>query len=562
MLFFFSFWVLYFLAFWRKSLFFDAQGNLVAGHVNIWGDWAVHMTMTSAMSFRSLILQQSPLLLEAPFRYPFGANFLSAVLVRLGLDLTNAMVIISLISSIMFIATLLLFFNVLLKSAVKAVIASTLVLLNGGVTFSFFARHIMMSDTPLQTLISPPHEYTNLDEYHIRIINIIGSMIIPQRGFAIGVSVSLLALTLIIIYVRNDTSKNWKMLLFPAGLLLGFLPILHTHSFLMSFIVLVFWSAAVLVSALKPANDSLTQRLIYRSAPLLALATVVSLISVPLMLYFFVGPSEGSFINWYPGWYAKERGINWFWFWFLNWGLVPVTALVGLWIVTTRPKDLYKKMQNFLVYFPFFLIFILANFWLFQPFIWDNTKLIVWSSLGFAALCTIVLSYAWNSAKKIQNVVARDSVRITTMLLFASFIASGSIDAYWTLRHDLHSFTMFTSEELALAKWVKESTEPNSTWLTGDQHNHWLYNLTGRQPVMTYRGWMWTHGYKYRPIERDVVNMFRWPANNMHLFDHYNIDYVVIGPNELDVWQANQEEIESAFIKILETEHYSIYQTT
>src|SRR4051812_13681383 len=77
--------VLFYLSF----VFFRAirvlpSGDVFATPVPLWGDWPVHFTMASAMAVRSLFLRASPLLLFAPFHYPFLANLISALLLRAG----------------------------------------------------------------------------------------------------------------------------------------------------------------------------------------------------------------------------------------------------------------------------------------------------------------------------------------------------------------------------------------------------------------------------------------------------------------------------------------------
>src|SRR4051812_39976812 len=75
---------LIFFWFWLHAITFDKNGNVIAGHPNIWGDWAAHFTMGSAMAYRQLLPATSPLVLDAPFRYPFIADLISAILIRLG----------------------------------------------------------------------------------------------------------------------------------------------------------------------------------------------------------------------------------------------------------------------------------------------------------------------------------------------------------------------------------------------------------------------------------------------------------------------------------------------
>ena len=191
-------WTIYFVAFWSQALFYSPTGDLVAGHVNIWGDWAVHLTMVSSLAERGLWLTRSPLLITAPFSYPFAANALSAGLNQLGISLINSLVIPSLIFSVLTVLTLLGFYKQFLRSTKQAMMATTIFLLNGGIGFYYFFKDIASSATPLLTAINPPHEYTRLDTEGMKWISVIDSMMIPQRAFNLGFPLALIILIIVL----------------------------------------------------------------------------------------------------------------------------------------------------------------------------------------------------------------------------------------------------------------------------------------------------------------------------------------------------------------------------
>lgn len=144
--------------------------------------------------------------------------------------------------------------------------------------------------------------------------------------------------------------------------------------------------------------------------------------------------------------------------------------------------------------------------------------------------------------------------------MFLTTIASGTIDAYRILRHDLHGYTMYSNEELELVTWAKQNTLVNSIWLTGNNHNHWLYNLTGRQAVMTYPGWLWTHGYDYLPVQRDIQLMYQQPMKYKSLFKQYKIDYIMVDPSSRRNWQVNLDELSQVGTLIKQTKNYLMYE--
>src|SRR3989344_4537884 len=85
-------WFIYFTWFWSHALFFNEVGDLVAGHVNIWGDWAAHFTMGSALAVRGWFIG-SPIFEGSKFSYPFLADLFSGVLINAGVNFWAAFVI-------------------------------------------------------------------------------------------------------------------------------------------------------------------------------------------------------------------------------------------------------------------------------------------------------------------------------------------------------------------------------------------------------------------------------------------------------------------------------------
>lgn len=540
----FIFWITYFSYFWSQSIFTDPAGNIVANHINIWGDWAAHFTMGSRMAYDQLFLKNSPFLITSAFSYPFAADLISALLVRAGVNFFEAFIIPSLIFSITTVWALFYFYKKIFKSVATAITASLLFLLNGGLGFIYFIKDIIEANDPLSVIINPPQQYTNIEPLLYRWISVIDSMIIPQRAFGLGFSLTLIALASCFSLLNQSKQySSWKKLLLPI-LLLGLMPVIHTHSFLAAFIILAIWASGdLIINSFKRVHLKRW----------LMLLIGVCLIALPIIKVFFYPQISEEFIKWFPGWYSHDfPDENWLLFWIKNWGLIPLLASLG-WTVLLRNKNKSQRQLSLVTFLPFFIIFILLNLFLFQPFIWDNTKLVVWVGVGFSGLAAHYLVSMWHQQRKYAW-----AAKLLIIVIFSISIFAGSIDAYRAIRFKLHSHIMYTQEEVELSSWTKDNTDSRSIWLTGENHNHWLYNLTGRQALMTYRGWLWTHGYQYHDLEKDVTQMFAHPQKSTDLFKKYSVDYIVVGPNEKNVWHANEAELDQ-FNLVKSSLNYKIY---
>jgi hypothetical protein len=551
----FLFWSIYFLIFWSKALYLDKFGNLVAGHVNIWGDWAAHFTMGTAMANRGLLLKTSPFLINAKFSYPFISDLISAVILRITENTVYSFIIPSFLLSIFFVWAIYYFFKTIWQSEKKAILSSLVFMLNGGLGFYYFFQEVATKNNPLTALLNPAHEVTRYDLWSIKWINIIDSMIIPQRAFLLGFPLTVLALTLIYKNFFQNNKVQFKQTLL-AGVILGLMPIIHTHSFLAAFIILAFWSLEDIlnhtkISLIKKQIDSWPSKKIKDWSNLLI---ITALISLPLLVKFFMGSIDQGFMKFFPGWLANTYKMNWIEFWWRNWFLVPWLSLMGFFVMAKR------DIKKLLIFSPFIFIFIIANLFLFQPFAWDNTKLFVWASLGFSYLTIYTLSRILEKKNSYLAIPYKLKV-IGVSLIFFFTILSGLLDIHYIIRHDLHHHIMYTKEELELTSWVKENTPYDSIWLTGDKHNHFIFNLTGRKTILTYRGWLWTHGYEYLPIEKEVKKIYKQPEDNLDLLEKYQVDYIIVGSNEKTVWGANENAFIENFTLIKQTNHYKIFES-
>lgn len=557
----FGLWGIYFSYFWARVFHVDAAGNLFAGHAKIWADWALHFALGNAMLERQLLPDSSPLLLDAPFSYPIAADLLSALLMRAGMDMLPAFVLPALACSLLLVAALYVFLRTLFGTASVAALGGSLFLLAGGLGFVEFFRDLADAPAPLAVLLDPPRSYTDLPGSPVVLISIIDSMILPQRAFTLGFPLALFALAAIhATLAAAPGAVDWRsarLRLTLAGLALGSLPVVHPHSLLAAFVILACWMPATL---LRDPGGPTWQRL----RPWLLIAAVTTLVAVPLILAHTAAGVSGDFFRWFPGWYARELGIAWPAFWIQNWGPLPILALGGLWLRLSALDTARRRAAEAFYLAPFLALFGLVNLFLFAPWPWDNTKLLVWAAIGLAGLAAHLCVQIWRSAAAWvgerpdpASRLAALAARLAVLGGVAVCTAAAGIDAWRSLRVDRQRILMYSAEDLWLGAWAREYTHPRSIWLTGDRHTHWVSNLAGRQPVMAYRGWLWSTGYDYRAVEADVARMFR--RADPALLARYRVDYVVIGADERQTWGADEARFAARFPVALRSATETVY---
>ena len=162
----------------------------------------------------------------------------------------------------------------------------------------------------------------------------------------------------------------------------------------------------------------------------------------------------------------------------------------------------------------FMALFVLANLFVFQPWDWDNTKLLVF---WYLASCVFVSAWVVRAWGRIHPFAGR----LGLLLVVLTMLVSGFLEnLHQLLGLDRHR--LLTQDEMQLAERVRDGTDPHAVFLTGQQHNHPIHVLAGRRVVMGYPGWLWSQGYAYRDRERDVRNIFALSPQASELLEAYD----------------------------------------
>jgi len=515
-------WWLYFGLLWPRMLFERSDG-LYAGWRTVWADWSVHFAYANVFAYRRIgdWFSTNPIFFGGGFDYPFLADGLSGLLMRVGMDRIWAFLLPSVIASFVLVALLFLFYESLLRSPKMALVACALFFANGGVGFLEFAAEFAR-DPSLGTLLVPPREYTYFPEQHIWWINIVSSELLPQRALLLGIPLGLAALIALRRYVESGFEGASRARLVALGAIPALLVITHMHSFL----------ALVVLCAMYLLYDRqhFPQWLIF--------AASAGLPSAALFALLYAGSGAGGFIEWYPGWLtnpAEHRDISLWLFLWLNWGTFLPIAAVSL--IRFR----YHRDPLVLGGVVLFAMCFLLRF---QPNVWDNTKLLTWSHLLLCVPVARYLAHLWSKPALVSRCVAA--------ALFVFTTASGSLELWRMTRTEAVAHRMWSREELALAEDFRKISEPTSLVLCSDHHHHWVPSLSGRQVLLGYRGWLGSYGVDYGPVERDIRAMLGGGPDAEALMADYGVDFVVIGSSELRDFGANESYFEQNHELILD----------
>src|SRR5712692_3871704 len=502
-------WTVHFL----HQAYVYAPNGLYTGYVNIWGDWAAHLSFSGSFAYGHNFPTEFPIDPGHHLGYPFMIDFFAADLIPFGISLTEALTATSGMLGLALPAVLYLAARRFAGGRLAAAIAVFVFLLSGGLGFGYVfidvSRHGFAA---LQHLM---REYTLNRDVNLQWLNPVLAYLVPQRSTLFGFSLALIVLVLLWIAVREKL--GWQTFLF-AGLVAAIMPVYHVHAFGTAVALPAFWA------------------LFNRRREWWAFFGPALAIGVPILLWML--PSDNTSIcgslpsihNFciQPGWLAftdwQRYGLWLFpidvvWVWIWNTSLLLPVMLASHAVLRWFPTALPNWFS------PMWLWFLVPNVVVLQPWVWDNTKFFVfWALLG-SMLAGGVL------AGMLRRGPATALSAVVVMVLLG---LTGALDLYRASDFSVNRVQFTDAGGLKVADWVRHNTSPDAVFAVADEHNSPIPTLAGRRELIGYPGWLWTYGLAdYVQKGDDDKKILDGDPSAMDLVRKYGIDYVMIGPQEI-----------------------------
>ena len=519
-------WTLHFLS---QAYVFKPDG-LYAGYVNIWGDWAAHLSFTGSFAYGRNFPPQFPIDPGNHLGYPFMVDFLAANLLPFGSSLTSALVLTSGLLGLAFPAVLYLAAQRFAGGRVAAAIAVFVFLLSGGVGFFYLIGDLRAGG--LGALVHLPREYTLDRSINFQWLNPVLAYLVPQRSTLFGFSLALIALVLVWVAVRERL--GWRAFLF-AGVVAGAMPAFHVHAYGTVVALAAFW-----------AVFNLRREWLAFFIPAIAIGVPVIVWMLPPANNIVCGTElsiRGYCIQ--LGWLAAND--NWLWFWIKNTSLF-IPLLVAAHIAYSWFPTRFGKW-----FAPMWLWFLVPNIFVLQPWDWDNTKFFIfWALLGSVMVGGVLAGLFKRGL----------ATAVLASVLLVVLGLSGALDLARASDPIKSSYQFTDAKGLQVAEWVRQNTSPDAVFAAADEHNNPIPTLAGRRIMVGYPGWLWTYGLgDFEQKGADQRLILEGAQSTPDLIDKYGISYVLIGPQELaDPRNANVTYWSQTGTLVYTNGEYSVYK--
>ena len=531
-----------------RAVIEDSTG-LSTGLLNNFGDLPFHLSVITSFAFGNNFPPEDPTYSGVRFTYPFISDFISAVFVRCGADLRESMFIPNFILGMSFVGLVHRWALVMLRDRLAAIITPLIVILNGGFGWTLLFEKAGTNEGGLfGVLMDLPPSFTIIPETTWRWGNAISTLLVPQRGFLMGLPLATIVFTQWWLATsekpepsvtgKKTRQKNVETQpsrfslntrrMIAAGVAAGLLPLVHAHSFV---VVMAMAGCLALI------------RIRWREW--FAFFAVASVIAIPQLLWSTIHSAvdAGSFFAWEVGWdHGQDNPI---WFWFKNTGIfIP---LIFAAILSKRDGYLIPK-RLLLFYLPFTLCFIIPNVLKMAPWIWDNIKVLYYWWLASAPIVALLLARLWREGR-IRRIIA--------VLLFVCVTLAGALDVAGIALRSV-KYEVFDTAGIRFAEFVKQQTTPRALIIHAPVHNTPVF-LSGRRSLMGYPGHIWTHGLQFVQRESEIKRIYLGSPDAEQLIRNYGIEYAVVGPQEKIVTRVN-DLFFSRYEMIGEVGEYKLYK--
>ncbi len=485
----------------HTRMYLPGPGGIYSGG-STWADLSLHSALITHFSQTNALDFDSPIWSGTPNTYPWLFDLYTAWLVRAGFSLRWSL----LTTSWQALLPLAILFVALAKKLslrkVGLISATIWFFLAGGFGFIYFLPDLHDSGKSLGSFLqNMPDQYTNNSARGISFSNPITDILLPQRGALAGIGVVLAVLLLLQQWIITGA----KRALISAACLVGLLPLIHVHLFLVGCGILVLTGVIFAWVRRRPFAYLLWT----------IVMAIVLLAATPQLLWLISGGAGSTFVGIDPLWmysFNGDRPFGPIGFFFLNFSPAFILAFWSI-------KYFHSKKYPFhlLLYVAMLGIVVLSLIFRFQPNPWDNIKFLVIALLIASILAGKVAERWWPKHK----------IVVIALVLLGSL--SGSLSV---LREFTNLYPMFSHEEIAEVRIIQQQLPAGSVLATAPHHKVPLGMLGGYALYSGYPGWLWTYGINYYPREDTLRQAYAGDTYALEKLRSDGVTHIVFSPLE------------------------------
>jgi len=517
------FLIFFLFSWWLMWHTFNYKNGVILIAAKAWSDFGSSIPLIRSFSWGKNWPPEYPLFPGEPIKYHFLFYLLVGLLEKIGLPLSWALNLPSLLGFFGLLVIIYKLADLLFEKKSVALLAVIFFLFNSSLSFLEFFKKYPLSWQTLTQIIENK-SFPSFGPYDGKTVSAFWNLNIytNQRHLAAAYFLILFIVYLLLKAIKTEKPISISKIFF-LGLIFGLLPFFHKVAFAMTGIIL--------------ASFFLYFPKIRKSVFFVFI--ISSVLALPQLVYQLRGslPSFSFHLGYlisYPLTYKKFYS-----YWFLNLGLSLILIPAGFLLANTIAKKL------FLTILPLFLI---GNLFQFSPEIAGNHKFFNFFIIIGNMLSAWAIYLLWQ--KKILG-------KILTPIFVLLMIFSGIID-FFPVKNDF-MYAINDAPKNPDIAWIKNNTPPDAVFL----NSSFLYHpasLSGRKIFLGWPYFSWSAGYN--TDKRYNLMKTVWAATNKNevclLLVNNHIDSVVLEekspdfPINIQFWkdnfQASYKKNDNSFI--------------
>ena len=515
-----------------------SDGSLWCGQAT-YGDLCMHLSFITSLENMSFPPSYN-LLAGTGLSYPYLTDALSTTFYMLGMPLNLSLVVPGTLLMALTYAGYMLLAQQILGGRHKAVaVAALLFFFNGGLGFLYdFDLAFTDNFARVREIFTGYYKTpANQPDLNLRFSNVIADLMLPQRALLGGWAMGLPALYLLISSVREKSVRQTAMLALWASAL----PLVHTHTFL----ALGLFSGGYLLGSLIEQKEE-RRGILIRAG--LYLGVVLALALPQLMGNAVKQTLEGGSLRFQFNWVNNSGGRGfkdgYFWFWVKNAGLPFILVICACLCARKRGYlDIVLGMTA---------VYVVAETILFQPNEYDNNKLFyIW----FMFAMILAADYGSMLMQRLAGLPGR--ALLCGLCLWASLF-SGALSLG---REAVSGYQLFSANAVAAGDWIRENTDHDDVFLTGQQHINPVCSLVGRQIICGSDLYVFFHGLDYNQQSADCRRFYEDPRANADVLTTYDVHYIYVSDYERAEFDVDLDALDADYELVYENDDVRIYDT-
>ena len=126
-------------------------------------------------------------------------------------------------------------------------------------------------------------------------------------------------------------------------------------------------------------------------------------------------------------------------------------------------------------------------------------------------------------------------------------------------REAVSGYQLFSANAVAAGDWIRENTDRDDVFLTGQQHINPVCSLAGRQIICGSDLYVFFHGLDYSQQSADCRRFYEAPRENADVLETYNVHYIYVSDYERAEFDVDLYALDEAYELIYANDDVRIY---